>query len=326
MKGFSIYNDRFGYLAANLSEAKPNNIISYKSQEKSLRLNFEANGIEIDETKLFSPLSEISSETSIGIIKTPKSADLFALYLDHCCASLSDDGMIVCGFMTKYFNKQILEVANTFFEEVEQSLAWKKSRLLILKKKRKDVPFLKLHPISFDHAKTGAIELQQYSGVFSSKNIDYATQFFIDHLVVGETDHKILDLGSGNGILSMVAKAQNQEAEMYLVDDSFLALESSKLNLNDANTHFHYNDTLDDIEDGSLDVVISNPPFHFEFETNIEIPVALFKQVHRCLKPGGKFKSVASKHLNFKTHLEPLFSSTIIVAENSKFVIYESVK
>lgn len=324
--GLSISNDRFGYLATNLASYNPTQIVAYKSQEKAIRLNYEANGLLFDDSKLVNPLEQLTKPINISLIKIPKSTELFGLYLDQVSSVLQDDGIAVCGFMTKYFNKKILEVAGLFFEEVHQSLAWKKSRLLILKKKKAVVEFQKEHSLSFDHEKTGSIQIQQYAGVFSSNNIDYASQFFIDHLTVENTDHEVLDIGSGNGVLSIAAKALQEDAEVHLVDDSYLAIESSRLNLKDKKTHFYYNDTLDEIESDSIDLAISNPPFHFEFETNIEIPVQLFKQIHRCLKNGGKFKSVASKHLNFKTHLEPLFTSTRIVAENSKFVIYESIK
>lgn len=324
--GLSISNDRFGYLAANLASHGPSQTLTYKSQEKAIRLNFGANNLELDDSKLVNPLEELKTPINVGLIKVPKSTELFGLYLDQICSVLSKDGIVVCGFMTKYFNKKILDMAGLFFEEVDQNLAWKKSRLLILKKKKNGVLFQKEHSISFEHDKTGSIQVQQYAGVFSSNNIDYATQFFIDHLKVEDIDQKVLDIGSGNGILSISAKALNKDAEIHLVDDSYLAIESSRLNLKDEKAHFHYNDTLDEIESDSMDLAISNPPFHFEFETNIEVPVNLFKQIHRCLRDGGKFKSVASKHLNFKTHLEPLFTSTKIIAENTKFVIYESVK
>ena len=60
--------------------------------------------------------------------------DLFRLYLQQLTVALDEKAIVICGFMTKYFTPQMLEIANEYFEEVEQSLAWKKSRLLILSK------------------------------------------------------------------------------------------------------------------------------------------------------------------------------------------------
>lgn len=325
-KKIAVFNDRFGFLGCNLTSAKPIQVINYKSEEKALRLNLLNNGLEFDEASILTPFSDLPKGIELGLIKVPKSMELFEFYLSKLSKRIDSNGIVLCGFMTKYFNKSMLSIAETYFEEVEQSLGWKKSRILILKNPLKSSKDESLQTFNFSHSVTGEIEIKQYPGVFSSKNIDQASQFFLDHLGVRESDEKILDLASGNGILGLAAQTINPDSELQLVDDSYLAVESSKLNIHSENTHFHWYDSLEDFESEFFDLVISNPPFHFEFEINIEISISLFKQVHRVLKTGSRFRAVASKHLNFKTHLEPLFSSTRIVAETSKFVVYESVK
>lgn len=321
-----IYNDRFGYLGCYLASFNPTKIIHYKSEEKAFKLNADQNKISLDTIEIQHPLQDLPTDIELGIIKVPKSIELFDFYLSSLVKNLKKDATVLCGFMTKYFNKSMLEVANTYFEEVEQSLALKKSRILILKSP-KNVPNTDpLISLKFNHTITGELEIKQYPGVFSSKNIDYATQFFLDHLGVLDTDERILDLASGNGIIARTAITIQPNAEFHLVDDSYLAIESSKLNMPDGITQFFWNDGLDLLEKEYFDLVLSNPPFHFGFETNVEVSIHLFKQVHQCLKIGGRFRAVTSKHLNFKTHLEPLFSSTKIIAETTKFVVYESVK
>ncbi|MBL4708340.1 MAG: methyltransferase, partial [Flavobacteriales bacterium] len=42
---------------------------------------------------------------------------------------------------------------------------------------------------------------KQYWGVFSAKHIDYATQYFLEHIKLNPTDNSILDLASGNGVI-----------------------------------------------------------------------------------------------------------------------------
>ena len=224
--------------------------------------------------------------------------------------------------MTKYFSPKMLEVAEIFFEQVEQSKAWKKSRLLILKKNKKKDESIILNTIRVNEIKV----LQQYYGVFSAKNIDYATQFLLEHLEIGKDENCILDLASGNGIIASFIRDKKLESEINLLDDSFLAIESSKINLQDKNSFFHYNDSLYDFENDFFDLVVSNPPFHFEYENNIEITFGLFKEVKRCLKGNGRFILVSSKHLNLKTHLIKLFKEVKIIAENKKFEIYECFK
>ena len=132
-KKIVISNDKFGFLSAALTENNPISIIDYSSQEKAIKENFSINNIKVNKSNFISPLSKLDEKVDFGFIKIPKSTDLFRLYLKQIHESLNDDGEVICSFMTKNFNKTILKIAEEFFESVEQSLAWKKSRLLILK-------------------------------------------------------------------------------------------------------------------------------------------------------------------------------------------------
>lgn len=313
-----IYNDRFGFLTCLLNHHAPYSVITWKSQEKACLRNALNNKIDIDKTRFLSPLRPIPSPVALGLVKIPKSLDLFRLYLYHLSKHLQDDGIVICGFMTRHFSPQMVDIAGEFFESVEQSLAWKKSRLLILQKK-KDVGDINIiNSIEFN-----GTAFQQYFGVFSANNIDYASQFLIEHLDVKEDEKCILDMASGNGVLAQAVQQQSPDCELHLLDDSFLAIESSKLNVKGDNVFFHLNDNLNNFSDDKFDLIVCNPPFHFEHENTIDIALSLFKGAKRCLKSGGRLLIVANQHLNYKTHLQKIFSSTGIKAENDKFVIYE---
>ncbi len=313
-----IFNDRFGFLTCHLHPFSPTIILNYKSQEKSIFQNIESNDLKFSKLNFITPLESLPEQLNVAILRIPKSLDLFRMQLFQLSKSLHENGIVLASFMTKYFSPQMLSIVNEFFEEVEQSKAWKKARVLILKNKKpaKDVSIL--HSIEFQD-----FIYQQYFGVFSAKNIDYASQFFIQHLKLKEGDQRVLDLASGNGVLSKAIQIQKSSCEIHLMDDSFLAIESSKLNLNPENVFFHFSDSMEIFEDDFFDLVISNPPFHFEHETNIEVAIRLFSEVKRCLKNGGRFELVASRHLNFKTHLIKIFKEVNIVSENNKFIIYE---
>lgn len=318
----AIYNDRFGFLSCILNEHKPLVVVERKSQQRSIEQNMDLNKLQWDREQQCSPLSELPEKVDVGIINIPKTMDLFELYLNHLSRSLSEDGMVICSFMTKYFSPQMLSIAGDYFEEVEQSLARKKSRLLILKNKTKRPQKELIHTIPFAFEEEGREQLQQYFGVFSSGNIDYATQFLIGHLTLKEGDNKVMDLASGNGVIARAIQLKDPEIEIHLMDDSLLAVESSKLNLDPVNTHFHWNDTLKDFEANSFDLVVSNPPFHFGHETNIEVTLELFKGVAKVLKPEARFICVANQHLNYKTHLDKIFKGVEVMAQNKKYILY----
>jgi len=317
-----LQGDRFGFLACHLATYNPTSVITYKSQEKALHLNLEGNNLTASNISVINPLDSISKVIDIALVKIPKSLDLFKLYLYQISKNTNKDSVVFASFMTKHFSKQMLKIASEFYEEVEQSLAWKKSRILILKRPK---PYNKQSLISSIKL-SDSFELKQYFGVFSARNIDYATSFLLENISLNKSDSRILDLASGNGIIaySILQKYENnswEKPEMHLLDDSYLAIESSKLNLPNINTYYHYNDNMEVFEDKYFDLIVTNPPFHFEYEINTEISVGFFKQAHRCLNTGGRFQLVFNRHLNYKPLLRRVFKNVELVAENSKFVV-----
>ena len=318
----AICHDRFGFLACLLHAHAPISVISSKSQEKALRTNLLANGFAADTLPLQDPLRPLAARIALGLVHIPKSIDLFRLYLYQLSQALDAEGEVVCAFMTRHFSPQITEAALTFFDSATQSLAWKKSRLLVLKgPKQVEAP---------EHisriALTAERSLSQYPGVFSAKQVDPATRLLIQHLRVRDSDHRVLDLATGNGVLAAALLDQRPDLEMHVLDDFFLAIASARLNLDPARTHFHYNDCLEDFEDDFFDLIVSNPPFHFEYEINIEVALRLFEEATRCLAEGGHFQLVGNRHLNYKVQLARSFRMVKILAESPKFVIYQCMK
>ncbi len=310
-----IYNDRFGFLTCHLHSFSPTIIRSQKSQEKAIRNNLETN--QLPALSFSNPLEPIEQQMDFALLKIPKSIALFQVFLAHITYYSTDDVAVVCSFMTRHFSPRLLEVASEYFEEVEQSRALKKARLLILTKKKKTDK----HSLIKELAYKDQI-YRQYGGVFSGDHIDYATQYFLEHLQLEQTDLRVLDLASGNGIIGNEISKQLPNSEINLLDDSFLAVASAKLNVQGSNIHHHFDNDLSSFEDDAFDLIVSNPPFHFEYEINIQVPIRLFKECARCLKVGGSFQLVANRHLNYRVHLEPLFSRVDVVAENDKFVVY----
>lgn len=316
-----IYNDAFGYLSCHAAPKTIYFASDLKSQEKATLENFETN--KLDSTCLHptSILTKAEKKAKLGLMKIPKSLELFEMYLSHAAQHIYKTGSLACGFMTRNFTKQLLEITSEYFEEVEQSLSKKKARILILSKPKNVEKKTFLNTIQYKNE-----EIKQYYGVFSSNHIDYATQFLIENLEPPKQVNTVLDLASGNGILAKEIHKQFPQAEYHLVEDSLLAIESSKLNLKGDNFHFCHNNNLENIASNSMDYIVSNPPFHVEYEIDISLPLRLFRAAEKKLKPEGKFQLVANSHLNYKTHLEKIFKRVKVVYDNDKFVVYSCYK
>jgi len=312
-----IVHDRMGGLTVGTHRANPKVVVEYASQQKAIDQNLTLNNL--DQIEYLDILDEFPS-CNVVLMQVPKSIDLWEFYLSNIANSMDKGGVALAGFMTKYFSPRLLEVAEKYFEVVEQSRAVKKARLIILKQPKEEFPYL-IHHIDYKEK-----ELKQYYGVFSSKHIDYATQFFLEDLDLEESDEYVLDLASGNGIIAQEIEERVVAKEVHLIDDSSLAVHSSRLNCTEKRFRFHRSDTLTHFDSDYFDLIVSNPPFHFEYENNIDVSLSLFKEVNRILKTTGRFQLVANKHLNYKTHLSSIFSVVEIVKESDKFVVYNCLK
>lgn len=312
-----LFNDRFGVWNCALNDKKLITVWTYASQKKAIEQNLKLNNFS-DKVNYKTPLEDLN-KVELALLKIPKSLELFELFLQQIHKAANDKTEVVCGFMTKHFSASYLKIAEKYFNVVQQSKAWKKARLLVLEQPNKKVEYNEL--INKINWKNNLIK--QYYGVFSSGRVDIGTQFFLEHLNVKEDDLNILDVASGNGIIALEASNLNPNSNITLIDDFNLAIASSQLNLKDKKANFICVDNLNHIEKNSFDLVLSNPPFHFEYENNIEVALNLFEGVKNCLQPNGRFLLVANKHLNYKTHLDKLFREVVVVSSNKKFEVIQ---
>ena len=314
-----LFNDRFGIWNSLLNNKDLTTIWTYASQQKAIAKNLELNNLSTD-TKYKTPLEDIG-RVELALIKVPKSLGLFEVFLQQIHKSANDRVEVVCGFMTKNFSVSFLKIAERYFDVVVQSKAWKKARLLILKEPKKELEYKEL----LNEVDWKDNLLQQYYGVFSSGKVDIGTRFLLENLQVQSHELKVLDAASGNGVIAFEVAQQSPKSQITLVDDFNLAIASSELNIKHEKAQFICADNLERLEKRTFDLVVSNPPFHFEHENNIEVSMSLFKDVKTCLKPDGRFLLVANSHLNYKTHLKNIFLEVKTIKSNNKFVIYECV-
>lgn len=317
-----IFNDRFGYLSLNSFEKNPISVIESSSQKKALELNSKQNGKRIKTLAINSFSDEYRENPGFVFMKIPKSLELFRYYLSLVSKVSNPETVVLCGFMTKYYSDKMLEIAGEFFSEVKQTKAEKKARLMILKsvKIAPESNLLSSIPNDFD------LEIKQLPGVFGSEKIDIGTRFLLENLTFTGSEKRVLDMASGNGIIAAFVGLNSQVSEIHLVDDSILAIESSKLNCDGNKFVFNNDDGLENYENDYFDLIITNPPFHVEHENTMEIALSLFGQAKVKLRKGGKLIIVANRHLNYAIHLRKIFDKVLVTNENQKFELIECVR
>ena len=117
---------------------------------------------------------------------------------------------------------------------------------------------------------------------------------------------KVLDLGTGTGLLAIALAKKIPDGEVIGLDLSDVALEVARKNLQEIEqplrVSFEKGDAEDmPFEDGTFDLVVSSNTLHL-----IKNPVRMFNEIHRVLKSEGRFflsdfrrswLSVLSRHI-----------------------------
>ncbi len=158
-----------------------------------------------------------------------------------------------------------------------------------------------------------------------------ARAFFIEHLPEN-LEGEIVDLGCGNGVIGMTLLAKNPEASVVFVDESPMAVASSRLNVESNmpeamdRCEFMINNALSGVEPFRFNAVLCNPPFHQKHALTDNIAWEMFHHARRCLKINGELYIVANRHLDYFHKLKKIFGNCVTIATNNKFVVLKAVK
>jgi len=319
---FGVFNDQFGCLTAHLAHQDVFVRCDLKSQAIAIEQNYrKIHGTE----NLVSPtflLEEQSCFAKTALLKIPKSIALFERYLFDIHEHLANDGVVYAGFMTKYFTKNLINSCEKYFHEVEQSRAYKKARLIIMRGKKTDVPAPTLNQVSLDD-----MVLHQHGGIFATQKIDKATRYLLSHLkaLTPQNTDAVLDLACGNGIIGIYANKNTDISQLHFLDDSELAIKSAQKNAPNT-AHFHHHYHLHGFEENQFDWIMTNPPFHFEHTIDTSIAKALFIQAHHCLKPGGFLTIVSNANLGYEHLLNEQFKEVDTSKSSGAFNIFHCRK
>ena len=318
-KKIALINDRFGYLTCHFFQFNPTVFVHLKSQEEAIQKNVASNGLSGEIA--WSDLLVAPPQTSFDVIivHVPKSLSLLEWYCYHLQACCHENTILYWGFLTRHFTPAWLSLAGKFFNKVEQGRAEKKARLIRLgQRKILSPPASNLVEIPFED-----FIYKQYPGVFSNGKIDPATQFLLSNLLLKTNEKSILDWGCGIGIIGGYIRRQNHDVALDSVDDFLPAVASARENLPGTSVYWDYQWP---IVDKKYDLIITNPPFHFEYETDMTISLQFFSQSVDKLNPNGRLLIVANRHLNYKSHLDKIYQMVSCVNQNEKFIIYECQK
>ncbi len=169
-----------------------------------------------------------------------------------------------------------------------------------------------------------ALQAWTQPGIFAWDRIDPGTALLIAHLPA--LNGQGADLGCGFGALSRAVLASEAVTSLALIDLDCRAIEAARRNIDDGRVRFDWADLRAVTATGTLDFVVSNPPFHAGGEESRSLGQAFVRQAAALLRRGGVAWIVANRHLPYEGELNAAFARVRLVTEVGGYKLFEAVK
>ena len=325
-----IFNDSFGAITANFTQSNVTTISDSWISQKGLQYNIEQNGLSRENITQLSSLDKLPENITVVLYKIPKSKSLMIDQLLAIKAQYNHKLIFIAADKTKDIHSSTLKLFEKYLGTTKTSLAVKKARLVFSQLDNKLVlstPFPTIWPLE-----NTPFTISNHSGVYAREKLDIGARHFMKNLPEVKSGTRVIDLGCGNGVIGLAVLAQQPEALVTFVDESYMAVDSAKDNIAKnlpeqfEQCEFTINDCLADVEPNSVDLVLCNPPFHQQNATTDHIAWQMFRDSHRVLKKGGELRIIGNRQLGYHIKLKRLFGNEKIIASNDKFVTLSAIK
>ena len=324
-----ILNDNFGALAASLaSQMQVHSSGDSFLAHQALRNNLDNNQLSQDSVEIIQADQTFNGPYACVLIRVPKTLALLEEQLIRLQTQITPDTIIIAAGMIKHLPRSAGDLLERYIGPVQASLAEKKARLLFVtpaEKFQASSPY----PSEYQLEKPQLI-LRNHAGVFCREALDIGTRFFLPHLPADLGNAQVADLGCGNGVLGIVCALNNPHAQLRMVDESYMAVQSAQENwqlaLTERPVTIYAGDGLGAEQPDTLDIVLCNPPFHQQQVVGDFLARRMFQQSHRALKKDGQLWIVGNRHLGYHVTLKRMFRDVQQIAANAKFVIFKATK
>jgi 16S rRNA (guanine1207-N2)-methyltransferase len=330
LQNLLIVNDSFGALSVALHEFKPQNWSDSWLAHQACRENLHRNNLRENAVSFLQSLQSPPSPLDVVLIKIPKTLALLEYQLLVLKPLLKPESKILLAGMTRAMPSSLWKFLERIIGPTQTRPALKKAKLIQLQRDTSLPDVENPYPLCWP-LEQSEFTICNHANVFSRERLDIGARFMLQHLPQTQGAGEIIDLGCGNGVLGLMAAAQNLQASVYFVDESYMAVESARLNCRQlkhppGRLHFHTTDGLTGFDDDSADLILCNPPFHQQQAIGDFIALSMFRHAARVLREDGELWVIGNRHLGYHKKLKKDFRSVTLAASNSKFVILKAAK
>jgi 23S rRNA (guanine1835-N2)-methyltransferase len=323
-----ICNDSFGALGVPLAEYTPISWSDSWLAHQALQENLSSNSLDKSAVDCLPSTSPLRGKFDLVLMKVPKNLALLEYQLIQLKPHLADNARLMLAGMVKAMPPSIWKLLEKITGPTETSRAQKKARIITVRPNPQLPQISSKYPLSWKLEDTD-FTLVNHANTFSREKLDNGTRLMLQHLPETEGEGDIVDLGCGNGVLGLIAAHKNPLANIHFVDESYMAIESSRLNVQQLGertgaVHFYSADGLKGFADNSQDLVLCNPPFHQEKAQLDTVAVSMFAESARVLREGGELWVIGNRHLHYHNKLKAWFKQVELVASDRKFVLLKA--
>lgn len=337
-----VVGDRWGALVTALAGRHRTVQItdSYLAQEAT-RANLRRAGIEPDAVRLLSTRDTPPERIDVLLVRVPKSLALLEDQLYRLAPGVHAGTVVIGAGMVKEIHTSTLKLFERIIGTTRTSLAEKKARLIHCTPAPRLVgasgaaraasPWPRDYALPADVGPASGLTVTNHAGIFCAERLDIGTRFFLRNLPRRHGPERVVDLGCGNGVVGTAAAVANPGAEVLFTDESYQAVASAEATFRTnagpaAKAEFRVGDGLAGVTDGSVDLVLNNPPFHTHQATTDATAWRMFTGSRDALRPGGELWVIGNRHLGYHLKLRRLFGGCEVMASDPKFVVLRAVK
>jgi 16S rRNA (guanine1207-N2)-methyltransferase len=242
------------------------------------------------------------------------------------------DVVLLCGGVTKHMNLSQNDVLRRYFGDVTASRGRGKSRLLVaqdpLRAAATRADATNPWPRSVHNDGLG-MTIVAHGGVFAGTSLDQGTRVLLDAMDDAVPSARtIVDLGCGNGVIAAAVARRRPAVKVVATDVSSIAVASTRATA-EANgvadrVRVVRTDAGDELDEGSAQLVLCNPPFHADTTVTTDAAEAMFRNAATILQSGGELWCVWNSHLRYRPVLEKAVGPTRQVLRTDRFTVTAS--